>query len=1854
MKSHAEANGSGQEASLVKQSLAALRGLQSELDAERRRQSEPIAILGMGCRYPGADSPEALWELVMSGKDAICDVPADRWDVDALYDADLSRPGKLPSRRGGFLRNLDRMDAAFFGISPREAPHVDPRQRLMLEVAWEALEEAAIPPDSLAHSKTGVFVATLTDDYDHLLFNDLRRAEIYSGAGTANSVVANRLSYFFNLHGPSISLDTACSGSLVAIHLACESLRSGESTLALAGGVSVNLMAKSNVFFARSGALSPSGLCRTFDAGADGIVRSDGVGVVVLKRLSEALRDGDRVQAVIRATAVNHDGRSNGIMAPNGEAQRAVLEEAYRRAGVSAAAVQYVELHGTGTPLGDPIEAQALVDVLGVGRNADQACLVGSLKSNVGHTEAAAGVGGVIKTVLAMRRGVIPPTANFQSLNPMIPFAGTPFRVVQTVEAWPVGDASKNAPYLAGVSGFGFGGTNAHLVLEGVAVAEESPVSKNRPAYLFPVSAGSPRALAELAESCAGHLLNSDESIAELCSTAARGRAHLSCRKAVVGTTKQEIAAVLRTIGSEPACAQNVPGKLAFVFSGQGSHWPGMGRQLYTLEPVFRAVMDRCETLLREQCGWSLLEALQDLQNNDTEIVQPAIFAIQAALCDLWRWWGVVPDYVVGHSLGEAAAAYCASVLTLEDALRVVVLRSRLMKRTAGKGKTAVVGMTLQDAREAILGVAMTELSVAGSNSPAMSVLSGTPEAVDELLKEISRRQIFCREIAGVDIAFHSTQMDPLQQELTQLLSGLRPARATIPIVSTVSGEVMVGENFDAAYWGRNLREPFLFTQATEELLRLGCETFIEVSPHAVLSSSLLQTAKASGAASVTALPSLRKGRENELLGLYETLASLYAQGRNVHWQAVYPERGRAAQLPHYPWQRERYWLDQLDTRLYGEREEKGNQDEGFPAEHAGTHPLLGRREDAARTSSTGTSVTLWQSWFSDHSPPYFADHRVHGEAIAPGAAWLEMAREAGTQIFGGVVELRAISFDSPLRLSHEVNEVQTVLTRQGTQGSLELFSRTEEGKWVRHVHATALPGSQIGVGGEKYSLPAMERIARIRSRSARAVSANQHYAAMQVRGLNYGPAFRLLTEMVGGNSEAVGEIQLPMGLATADYGLHPAMLDAALQLAAVAQGENRYSYLPVAVGSYTAWSRVDQALDCSVELRGAAGDIRLEADLHLCDKTGRLVAQLKGLVLQRVDSRRTGALDWKSALIGESWIQQGRSQPMLSTAGKWLLFAGSGELVDPLQMQLDKLGQSATVVRAGSVYGRVNGSRIAISRDWPHDIARLLHAEKWTGVVLLPGAGDDQHSSDVDRTDQDGLAGCGLALAVVQALLMTGSGTLLRLITRGGQAVREGSVNPWQAPLAGLALTIALEHPELQICLIDLQPEGAVNEAEEVAREILTVGDEVRVAFRSNLRFVSRIESIPLQPGARKSLSDDAAYLITGGLGSLGMKTAERLVRDGARHLVLTSRSAAESPVVEALRSMGATVTVTACDLARSEDVDRLFNETLRPLPPLRGVIHAAGVVDDAMIPKQTAESFRRVMAAKVYGAWNLHRRTRALPLDFFVLYSSAASLLGSAGQSNYAAANSFLDQLAHHRRTLGLAGVSINWGAWSGPGMAARTDVLDRLKAQGVATIPSEDGLDIVAAVIAAPQTPAQLGVFPVDWKIFVGQMPERLRPRVSIIFSPAVDGKKERISDQLAGASHSEVQRILFGHVHRLLAQVLGYKDEAELNPRPQFFELGMDSLTAVEFRNRLQEQLRVSLPSTLAFDYPEIGTLVQFLATLVDLRSTATDESGGDFSEAQSAYVDRAVLDGMSSDDISQLLAEELAEEAGHGR
>jgi natural product biosynthesis luciferase-like monooxygenase protein len=1031
-----------------------------------KAEAEPVAIIGIGCRFPGARNPEEFWTLLRDGRDAVTEIPKNRPELLAYSEAN--------TRWGGFLDQVDEFDAQFFGIAPREARRMDPQQRQLLEVAWEALEDAGQVTERLNGSATGVFIGISSNDYYQLQLSESALDDPYLGTGSALSIAANRLSYFFGFRGPSISIDTACSSSLVAVHLACQSLCTGESTLALTGGVNILLSPTITNSFANAGFLSPEGRCKAFDADADGYVRGEGAGVVVLKLLSRALADCDPVYAVIRGSAVNQDGRTNGLTAPSRQAQEDVLRKTYRRAATSPGQIQYVEAHGTGTALGDPIEAKALGAVLGTGRALGSRCAIGSVKTNIGHLEAAAGIAGLIKVALSLKHKLIPPSLHFHEPNSYIPFQTLPLYVQQSLEPWP----TWSSPARAGVSSFGFGGTNAHVVLEAApAVAENQlhagDVFPDQP-RLLPLSARSAEAL----ESCCRSYLNflngnehgADLSLQNICYTAGARRSHHDYRLALVGRSREEFAAQLEGFlrgdplsdrGTDrqeslsyPSSGRRIAGrehKCAFVFSGQGTQWLGMAHELLEQEPVFFETMKRCAEQLGEYAGWDLLEELTaaSVQSrlHQTEIAQPAICAIQVALAALWRSWGIVPNAVVGHSLGEVAAAHVAGVFNLKDTMKIVFHRSRLMERAAGQGKMAAVGLSVEECETALQGYE-GRLDIAAINGPAASVISGDPDALEEVLASLKERNVFARLLAG-GYAFHSYQMCPVQSELVEALRDLQPQVASIPVYSTVTGSVSDGENFDAVYWGRNLREPVRFAKAVDRLIGKGYDVFLEVAPRPVLASMIAACFDQVGKQG-TVLASIRQSG-GERASLLASVSSLYTMGFELDWDKISQSTGRCVSLPSYPWQRERHWLEQEehDSNRASNQRRPGSLD--VPERR-----LLGPKlKDIAH--SPGSHV--WEIE-SRQLSSYLKEHVIQGATVLPATAYIEMALEAADELFGAsTCAIEELEFQKILFLPDEGSRrVQVILSPAGAEEmTLRIYSRPLDEKdsaaeWLLHA----------------------------------------------------------------------------------------------------------------------------------------------------------------------------------------------------------------------------------------------------------------------------------------------------------------------------------------------------------------------------------------------------------------------------------------------------------------------------------------------------------------------------------------------------------------------------------------------------------------------------------------------------------------------------------------------------------------------------------------------------------------------------------------------------------------------------------
>ncbi|WP_437310876.1 type I polyketide synthase [Sorangium sp. So ce388] len=1843
--------------------------LQAELDAQKRARAEPIAIVGAGCRTPGgAGSPEALWELLHDGVDAITEVPRDRWDAGALYDPDPDRAGRTYARWGGFLGAVDAFDAAFFGIAPREVAAMDPQHRLLLEVAWEALERAGQPPDRLTGTRTGVFLGIIGSDYARLQAAERGEAlDIYYLTGTCLNAAAGRLSYTFGLQGPSVAIDTACSSSLVALHLACQSLRGRECDLALAAGVNLVLTPDGTIALSSSRGLAPDGRCKTFDAGADGFVRSEGCIVLVLKRLSDAVAAGDPVLALVVGSAVNQDGASSGLMVPNGPAQELVLRQALASAGLSPQAVSFVEAHGTGTSLGDPIELGALARVLGEGRTEEAPLVVGSLKSNLGHLEAAAGLAGVLKVALALDREAIPPNLHFRRLNPSIELGGVPLLVPTAPRPWP----RREPPRVAGVSAFGLSGTNAHVLLQ-EAPPDASTPAPARGAELLVLSARSPEALRATAERHAAWLAaHPDVALRDTCFTAAARRAHHDHRLATVGRTHEALAERLSAFARGEAAPALSSGRrpsarrrIAFVFPGQGSQWLGMGRQLLEQEPSFRDALALCDRAVQAEAGFSVLDELaagaDRSRLHEIDVIQPVLFAIEVALAALWRAWGIEPDAVVGHSMGEVAAAHVAGALSLEDAAAIICRRSRLIRTVSGRGAMLLVDLTLAEAEQALRGLE-DRVSVAVSNGVRSTVLSGDPAALERIAGDLGRRDVFCRFVK-VDVASHSPQMDPLRPALLDALRGVSPRPGSIPICSTVTGTMTDGAGFGAAYWADNLRAPVLFSTAIERLAAEGGATFIEISPHPILLPSIEQHLRHTGREG-GAIPSLRRD-EDERAAMLSGLGAVYALGHKVDLGLQHLERGRCVDLPTYPWQRERFWVDALS------RGRRPRPREGHPL--LGAHVALATRSDAH----------VWQTELTSDSPAYLADHRVHGGVVLPGAAYLEMALAGAAEALGRpAFALEDVVFLAILALPDgEPLEVQTAIAPDEARGfRFSIHSRAaahgRAASGARFtLHAEGILRAEPDPAGAADAFPLEEA----RARCAARVEGDAHYEVMQQRGVAFGPSFRALKELWRRDGEAIARVELPPAVAAelSAYQVHPALLDACFQVLngaglREAQGE---TFVPIALERLRVHGRPDRARWGHAIVRRRPGDAEgtLEGDVTLLDEEGAVLLEARGLACRRLAaSPRRVADEIDGWMYGVAWEEApragagpaaGAAPAGGAAAGAWLILADRGGFGRKLHAALRERGEACVVATPGQAHRQVEPGRHEIDPRTPGGLASILEAEfgpgrpPCRGVVHLFSLDAARPEDDLAALADAQRLGVESALHVAQALAQAGSRDVPRLFlaTAGVHAAAPGerARHVAQAPLWGLGRVIALEHAELRCCNVDL---GALDEAEalSLADELLASTPEDQIALRGGARFVARLARLRAPAVSPAALRPDGTYLVTGGLGGIGLELAAWLVERGARHLVLLGRSGASAEAqraIDALSARGAQIHVRKADVAERPALERVLAEIEAGMPPLRGVVHAAAVLDDGVILNLSVERLRAVMAPKVLGAWNLHALTAGAPLDFFLLFSAAGALMGSPGQGNYAAANAFLDALAPYRRGLGLPALSVDWGAWAEVGLAAASAIRgERIALRGVGSMRPAEALEALGRLLDGPE--ARVAVMRFDlrqWGEFyltAARSPflERLaREQAERGARPADQGA---FVAALAAAEIPARPRMLEVHLREQLGHVLRLSP-SRIDPEAPLGGMGLDSLMSLELRNRLEASLGLRLPATLAFRYPTVAALVGRLAELLDLPVAAPAAPPADDAAALDTVLVESVKQ-LSEEEAEALLAERLA-------
>ncbi len=2104
---------------------------------ENPAQHEPIAIIGIGCRYPGGVVDlDSFWRLLKDGVDAISEAPADRFDQNLFFDPVPYTPGKVITRKGGFLSDrLDQFDPALFNISPREATMMDPQQRLLLETSWEAFENAGLPLERIAGSRTSVFVGMWTNEYEDRIYQSSNDVDLYVTTGGGRYAASGRLSYVFDLQGPSLTLDTACSSSLVALHLAIQSLRKGETDMALVGATNLILVPHISIGYSKSKMLSPDALCKFADASANGYVRSEGVGVVILKPLTRALQDGDPIHALILGSAINNDGHGSGLLvAPSGDGQTTMLRDAYRDANILPSQVGYIEAHGTGTPVGDPVELQALSEVLREGRPADQPCAVGSVKTNIGHAEAASGMAGLIKAVLCLKHRAIPASLHFHKPNPRIDWDNIPFYVQNSYGPWP-GYAQ---PLIAGVNSFGVTGTNAHLVLQEAPPVSEAQATRAASNTILPISAQSLEALRALAARYAAMLAETQDDLSEILYTASQRRSHLTYRLAVPAKDKTALIAALNAYAQNDPLAPvttgkvNSPRKIAFVFPGQGGQWLGMGRQLYHSEPAFREAIDHCEAAIRPFVDWSLVEQLHtseaDSRLAEIDVVQPVLFAVEVALAETWRAWGVEPDAVVGHSMGEAAAAYISGALSLEDAARVICTRSRLMKRVSGKGGMAVVELTLEQAQAALAGYE-DRLSIAVSNGPRASVISGDPAALEEVSAQLHAKGVFVRPVK-VDVAAHSPHMDGLRPELVQALESIQPQLPAVPVYSTVSGALATAP-LDAAYWGSNLRSPVLFSTAVEQLVQDGYSIFIECSPHPVLLAAIEQNSQAD----LVTVASMRRG-EDEHAQMLAGLSRVYCEGGSIRWERMYPG-GRCVALPTYPFQRERYWAKEAELGA-----------------GSGARPST-RLLNAHFEIPDQPGVQIWQASLSLEMLPYLADHKVNGAVLLPAAAFVELALEAAASSEVPLsIDSLVISEALPLR----VDETSIVQVRIDPDRTFEIASRSQQnGDWTHHARGVLRPAQATGANFTALDAPEQP--------------GSDHVAAMHARGLDYGPAFQAVTSFQRSENLLTARLRLPAGLPVGELIVHPSVLDACFQLmmSTIDAGDGQGDpFLPVKIGALTVFARprANSALVAHITRRSDPGANRMVGDIRLQDEQGNLLLAVDGLEMQRWhdtahqagklaytldwmpaaelplpgpaaghwyiaadDTATAAALDGELRALGATCSLQSVSplpadvrdviflaanrapEPAAAEAQSarlldciqtlatrewnkpprlWVVTLGAQAVVDGespspalaalwglaataaheypawrvTRVDLDSLtalpdltrellaGQHDPVaLRGGKRFAAQLASatldapatakehlapadgqpfRLEIAqpglldtlalraaprpRPGPGQVeievraAGLNFIDTLKGLGLYPGM-DNTKPARVGlecagvvtamgkgvqhlRPGQEVLAFApnsfsthvladarlvapkpasisfeqaatfpvvflttyyalcylgrmrrgervlvhsaagGVGLAAIQLAKHVGAevfatagseekraylrdlgvrhimdsrsldfagqimeatggeGVDLVLNSLTGEAIHKGlsvlapygrfleigkrdiyqntriGLFPFQKNLSYFAIDLdrmARERPELlgEILgeLLALLEQGAIQPLPLQVYTAAQAGDAFRAISRAT--HIGKIvvqmagQAVDILPAREDSapVKPDASYLITGGFGALGLTMAGWLAQQGARHLALVGRtgeqhlSDAARASLEALRASGVEVQSFAADLSDMEQAESVLTRMRAGMPALRGVIHAAGVLDDGILAQQSAARIHTTFAPKAAGAWNLHCLTDGLPLDFFILFSSISAPFGSPGQANYAAANAYLDGLAQQRRAAGLPALSINWGPWAQIGLAAARQQGGLQGLAGLRPLEPEDGLEVFGRLMGIPHAQVIVsGLNASEWQsAHPASAHSSLFNGLAGQIEKSASAAESSIRASILAAEPGRQRRSVLENFIQAQAAAVLRLPPARVDVQKPLRSLGLDSLMGIEFRNRLESNLDVTLSATLVWNYPTVSDLVPFLAEKMGI---ALDQAQADVAsveiEAQPPL--SPDLEGLSDDDLAAMLDDEL--------
>ena len=2149
---------------LLTKSFSLLKKTQKQLEKLEQSKVEPIAIVSMACRFPGdVNNPEALWKLLGNGKDATCEVPQNRWGKKKLYNPDNANPGTMCTCRGGFLSSVDEFDPQFFGISPREAIFLDPQQRLLLEVVWEALENGNIVPKSLHGSKTGVYIGICTIDYLTLLSRCLPTEEIsgYIGTGTSDSLAAGRISNIFGLTGPSIAIDTACSSSLVAVHQAVEGLRRSEINMAIVGGVGLILSPMNSIVFSKANMLSPDGRCKTFSDDADGFGRAEGAGVVILKRLSNAIADGDHILAHIRGSATNQDGPSAGLTVPNGMAQQSVIREALKNSNVDPADVGYIEAHGTGTSLGDPIEVGALGAVFHDTHDDLNPLYVGALKSNVGHMEAAAGVGGLIKLVLQLQQKQLTQVLHFNTPNSHVPWRSLPIKVVTERMKW----NKKNGKRIGGVSSFGFSGTNAHIIVEEASARQDhgnNIISSQQTSQLLTLSARTNSALEQVLTTYDEYLqTSSDDDFRNICYTSNISRSHFEHRMAFLAKDKQQLRKQLQKAIQgyiDPGVFQenaelNNSSKIAFLFTGQDSLRKGIGYELYKAYPVFKQALDECNNYSKELISISLLDVMFPNKTdaeliNQTQYSSIALFSMEYALTRLWQSWGIKSSIMIGHGIGEYAAACIAGVFSLEDGLKLVAARGLLMQAQPSNEKMVAVHCNKEQIK-VVLDGHETNVSIMALNRPNEVVISGLDHVIDGICENLSTMDIGYEQLR-VSHAFYRPLMEPMFDVFKKVAQDVKYNKPKLQVVSNISGKLVTTELASAEYWVEHVSACENFLNGINTVCDNGVALLLEVGPEPILCDMGRQCVSSDNK---LWMPSLDP-RTDELEQIHRCVALLYVQGISIDWQSAHSSsKYYKVKLPNYPFQRQRYWANMA------------SYEQKLLAFQRDSSTLLGQPQLSPIYSP---KQRVYESHISPSSPRYLQDHRVYESTVFPASGFVEIALQAGYELFHShSLEIFELHIQKALVLDENVS-LKIITTIEEVDDSyleFKIFSISEDSDvdpaWVQHVS-----------GGIKRVGEPARTVTLADTKTHKAISIADFYKAYEDIGLHYGPSFRGVTKLSTNDNQALGYVQLPQWLGN-DVGLHilhPVLLDACFQALSSIFHSDGNVYVPIGFDSLKIHHPPKAGFWCRLESANNNDEQKqlLRSNISAYSETGELYFEVSDLRLLAAKNEAFQRGSKNSSLYKVSWKKENLESREQQSGQRWLIFADQNGTGLALAEMLACRNEKYTLVFSGdkiptdadhleSVYAidvRNQDDYIHILNEITQDLD-LKSKNSQLKVIYLGGFAENTENV----LEFNAVLGCGGLLNVVQALNKVSLAHLSKLtvITRGVHKVTDSRsiLHYTQGSLWGLGRVIKAEHQELGCGLIDLElgVKNEVNETEYLLDELHSQDCDAEIAFRAGERYVAKLtafnddntkrvfikkgmdytiradeygvlESLTAHPYRRlvpqhneveikvlatginfkdvlhalgmlkkhaqdtgrvwdpdtpygfecsgivttvgdgvdnckvgdevfvqslgclqnyvtvnkqavirkpknlnfaqaaslptvfltsyyalnhlarikkgekvlihaaaggvgqaaiqlakrvgaevyataspakwarlrmqgvkhimnsrtldfadeiktvtngkgvdvilnslngdfitrnlealaengrfieigklgiwdedqihavrpdvsyhsfdlSELGDasdvsfqeiltqvsqwiedgslttlpvkkfpvehitsafrylaqaknigkvvvahrhndldayavdnivrhDKCYLITGGVGALGLTMAKWLVEKGARHLVLTRRSELnniQKDNIANIASLGVDIRVLPCDVVNVEAVKRIVKQINETMAPLAGIFHTAGLLDDGLLLQQDWSRFEKVMAPKVLGALHLHQVTRDSDLDFFVCFSSAAALIGSPGQSNYAAANAFMDSLMTYRQSLGLQGVSINWGPWDGTGMAARLGKVEknRMQSMGIYELSKYDAFDAIPKILESQE--AQAAVMTVNWKQFGMTLPLRAKSKFYSSFIKPESTSNTHVSYKpqliplLVRASEDERKQILETFLLERTAQILGFSSSREIKPQQKLFDIGIDSLMAIELKSHLNNELKIDLSITFLFDYPTIEQIAQHL-------------------------------------------------------